>query len=137
MPSEIQDKFLIYFYTFSGEPICAPPNETMAQGYIDLLRALYNASKTWQNSIETCIQHQIRQIDPISEYETLHEMKDIKKVKDLVNKLTQEVWPFLAFVCGFVVESLRIGSEVTVLSDTDRHHKGYILGSTSAKTGKS
>ena len=124
-----------YYYYFPGEPICAPPNETMAQGYIDLLRALHNSSKLWQNSIETCIQHQIRQIDPISEYETLHEIQDMKKVKDLVDNLTKQVWPLLAFICGFVVESLRIGSKVTVISDGDRYHNGYILGSASAKTG--
>ena len=76
---------------FSGEPVCAPPNETMAQGYIDLLRALYGSTKAWQNSIESYVQQKIRQIDSVSEYEKLHEIQDVTKVKTLVNQLSQEV----------------------------------------------
>ena len=80
---------------FLGEPVCAPPNETMAQGYIDLLRALHGSTKAWQNSIESYVQQKIRQIDSVSEYEKLHEIQDVTKVKTLVNQLSQEVQIFL------------------------------------------
>ena len=63
----------------------------MAQGYIDLLRALYGSTKAWQNSIESYVQQKIRQIDSVSEYEKLHEIQDVTKVKTLVNQLSQEV----------------------------------------------
>ena len=63
----------------------------MAQGYIDLLRALYGSTKAWQNSIESYVQQKIRQIDSVSEYEKLHEIQDVAKVKTLVNQLSQQV----------------------------------------------
>ena len=34
-----------------GEPICAPPNETLAQAYLDLLRVLYNGYVAMSGSI--------------------------------------------------------------------------------------
>lgn len=60
-----------------GEPICAPPNETLAQSYIDLLRWLYDH---WKTTVEKfLLQHQTMLKTSIDEIGNLQNSSKVKK----------------------------------------------------------
>lgn len=117
-----------------GEPFCAPPNETMAQGYIDHLRGLYRLNKRWTDSIESFVLTHLRCDVKLEELENL----DLTRVNDVAERLTKELWPLLAFINGSIIETPRIGSKVKIVHAEEiaaNSHEGFILGMTSAKTG--
>ena len=120
-----------------GEPFCAPPNDTLAEGILSLLRHLYESGQKWKNSIE-------RQLVKMQMGLTLYN-DDLAKLpnlntslqRDIVNKITIDLWPYLTFILGQVTDSFCIGSEVKVTNseDSDIIHQGFILGMTSIKSG--
>ena len=114
-----------------GEPFCAPPDETLAQVYVDLLRSLH---QVWKTSVEKFIQQQ-QQILKIrtDEITNFHEM-GAAKVDEIMDKCTKDLWPLLAFINGSIIENVMIGSHVKVLTDHGSH-EGFVLGMTSIKTG--
>ena len=114
-----------------GEPFCAPPNETLAQVYLDLLRSLH---QVWKNSVEKYIQQQQLILKIRSDEVTnFHEMNNAK-VEEIVDKCTKDLWPILAFVNGRIIENVKIGSYVKVSTDHGSH-EGFVLGMTNIKTG--